>query len=348
MARSPILVMLLLVAAKLGAQSPPPTCFGFNMTAPGLDDPMQFSIASPLTVFFTAPQTVTVDQVVLFEDANANATMRVAIHAMNPATGFPMVSALGVAPAGPYFGAAGWSAKTLTPAVSMVAGTPYAMVCTAVPTNTNFPGFGGPVLAATFLLFQQPGSTFLPYTGGGPNPFGPVASAGFKFGFQGPTCGGRLAELQVGGPPCGGGTPWQPVLSTASGIYGDGGRPRLGQILWLGLGVGPGVPTNAPTAFYWSVGSNLAGTSLGPTSPCFHWLNPTSLASLFAAGAEPLGAGFWTSTGPSMAVLVPNAPSIIGMAVAIQAVVIDPAGVPSGIPGLTIRLSSSLTLVPGL
>ncbi len=342
-----VLIALLLCGSCAVAQTPPAQCFGFNSSADTFDWELLIPVASPLRIRFTAPVTATVDQISVFESTGWNASTAVAVHAINPLTGFPVVPPLSSAPGGPYSSGYGWQVKTLTPPVSIVAGTTYVLALSAAPTSTNLNATFGPVVAASVLLSQQSGSTQLPYTGGSPNPLSP-GTGGFKFSFNGTACAPRLAELRTGGPSCGGATPWQPLLFTFTDPFAaTGGRPLLGVPLTLGISTGATVPLNAQALLFWSIGSNLGGAPLGATSPCSHWLDPLSLGTLGASGAEPLATAIWATGSPTFQVPIPPVPSFAGTSIAVQCVIVDPAGVPSGVPGLNVRLTNSLVLLVG-
>jgi hypothetical protein len=350
MVNSGLVLVAVLVAATLPGQVPP-TCFGFNMTPGAGYDYITAPWFAPLTIYFTAPQTVTADQVVLFENDFYYTSLNVAVHALNPATGLPLNPPLATAPGGAYFFGFDWIARTLSTPVSFIGGVSYALVCTPAP-NLG-PGY---YVAGIVGTQTSPTPTLLTFTGGGfiGSSGGPPATTqlGFRFGFQGPACGAKIAELRPGGASCGGAQPTMPLLSPVNGQVGftNGvARPALGQSMVLRLVPNTGANPTVPAALYWSVGTNLLGTPISPVCPCVHYLNPTSLATLAAGGFEPLATPTWWSDGSAWFVLaVPNLPSLIGTVIALQAVLVDPAGVPSGVPGVNIRLSNSLTLVPGL
>jgi hypothetical protein len=342
---------LLVLAATVSAQTTPPTCFGFNMTGGSSVDLLTFTAASPLTIFFTAPQTVTVDQIAIFENTFYGSSVNVAVHAVNPVTGAPVLPALANAPGGPFLMGSDWMPKPLIPPVSFAGGAPYALVCTPAPTSIG--PFWGPRGAIGYD--PSPAAVPLTYAGGSFNGLGVVPAGptlGFRFGFRGPGCGARLAEVRMGGPSCGGVTAGVPLLcplaSTGGALTGNA-RPALGSQLLLQLIpqlVGATPPM--PASLYWSFGSNPAGTPLNPPSPCSYHLNPASFSTLLGLGLQPLATPLFWSNGGYFAIPVPNLPALIGTPVEVQALIIDPAGVPSGFPGVNIRISNSLTLVPGL
>jgi hypothetical protein len=335
-----LLGILVLLASVAAGQIAPPNCFGFNTATSFLNTYFFVSPATPLTIFFVASQTVTVDQVAL-ADGGTDATLAVSIHAVSGTTGGPVFPALASAPAGPMIFAPGWTARTFSPPVALVSGTQYALVCSVVPTTT-FPWFGGALPSGYVIHDASPGATLLGYTLGTASPAGPTP-LGFKIVFNGPACAPPLAEVRNAGPACGGASALTPFL------YAPDGRPVLGNT-WYSLPVytGASVPATAPMALFWSFGSNPAGSPIHPLCPCQHHLNTASFLTLAGLGLEPLGNLYWTGSGGAFATPIPNIPSLAGTQIGLQALVVDPGGVPSGTPGVNIRVSNSITLVLGL
>jgi hypothetical protein len=88
-------------------------------------------------------------------------------------------------------------------------------------------------------------------------------------------------------------------------------------------------PGGGTAHLFWSGGLNLAGSPIAPGSPCLHYLDEASLATLAAAGAEPLVSGTIPPLYPSLLswnFTIPSSPAYAGLVIATQALVVSSTG----------------------
>jgi hypothetical protein len=332
----PMLACALLgVAAHGQVTSLPPVCFGINQNSPWSQFGPSFPVSSPggLTVWFSAPMSTTIEVIDLPFTFSWGGPGTIVDLYVAPGIGVPPVTP-SLATFVPW-DLGGWVPfKTATPAPVTQGGSYALTLTTALPPGTPA-GCSGVLydpnapLAVPYLLNTAPCQ---------PIPTPPSGTMGFIARFRGSPCGpGPLAGTTVVGTHCG--------ITITGGNTLTAGYPALGSNWWVGTTGGSG-----DTAYlFWSFGTNAAGSLIAPGSSCLHYLDPQSLTTLWANGAEPLAQatfppspipGWWI--GLNWSFPLPSSAVYAGTVVGLQAVVVSQAGTIPLAPGVTAYVTNAL------
>ena len=223
-----------------------------------------------------------------------------------------------------------WQGANLPTRLILVAGIPVWL------TYTRAPYTGSATLGT-----QTGGPDSTPYTVLSGGVWGPLQTGlAFKLRVQDASCvtNAQPALAVPVGFGCPGSGGLSPTLS-ASGL------PRLGNLSFAVQVAGAG--SNLPVHFFWSPQPDPIGTPLG--GACLLYLDLAGLVNGISAGLNPL---FSTTTtvGGSATLPLPLGPAAVlaNLSFSFQAVIIDPLGQPTSIPGVGIALTTALDLHVGL
>jgi hypothetical protein len=201
--------------------------------------------------------------------------------------------------------------------------------------------------------------TRAPYTGtatigtetGGPDPTPYTVLSG---GVWGPLQTSLAFKLRLGDATCLTNAQPATAVPVGFGCPGSGGLapllsglglPRLGNLTFAAQVTGAG--SSLPIHFFWSPQPDAIGTPLGGT--CLLYLDLAGLVAGIQAGLNPI---FSTTTDAAGNATLPlpigPAAVLANVSFALQAVILDPLGQPTSIPGVGIALSNALDLHVGL
>jgi hypothetical protein len=324
--------------------SPPPVCFGFNESTPtGLPaSTFYVPVTGGLTVHFVAPVGATVER----------ADLPVQYCWCAPALAIDLfaTSALGAPPSGPpiatfvppaYGQSSGFSPFLPASPVTFTALGTYAVLirATAPYYGGDCYGFEIDPAGSPQLPYQFSGTAACPGSTYQSTP--PAGTIGLKIRFRALACGpGPLASVAPLGSGCG----ENALPSSFPALLQAVVPPALGSTFVIQL-QSPFASTAA--WLFWSVGVQAAGAPVFPGSSCLHYLDAPSLAALNLSGSEPLivsplvgGSVIWQGS-------IPLDPTLSGMVLGLQALVVGPSG---GIPlggGAFGQTSNALQLLLG-
>lgn len=330
-----------LLCATASAQPPP--CFAFNETVPGTV-PFDVPYFGGLSATFSPTSALVANQLEIFGGASNGHGLDVVLRLVDAATGIGFEPPLAQGTFG-GFGAppSGWQTAILTAAAPLNPFETYRIDFVAAPSPFTFPG-SYPLVTFPLLLADPSAATalqpfefscFTTLCAGAPT----SGTLGLKLRFRGGQCGvAAVAQAVSVGEPCPSDAGAMTLQCLPPPI--PGGSSTL-------LFANPGA-AGLPLFVFWSFGVDVFGAqSIGPNG-CPIYLEPTSLALLSAAGFEPMAAG--TTSGFSLSGLFvnwPADPAIAGLILGLQGVVVDPAGVPTGIPGFAVRTTNGLRATVG-
>jgi hypothetical protein len=332
---------LLYCAATAVAQTPP--CFSFNDGAAG-SVPFDVPFYGRLSFRFSPPTGVVASQVEAFGGVTNGHGLTLDLRLVDPATGVAVDPPLGSVTLGGFFAPpSGWQASAFSAAVPLNPFETYQIDLAASPSPFTFPG--SYPLVSFPLLGADPATAPAPFAYdfacfttacAAVPPTGVIAP---RLRFRGGQCGATaLATAWSFGEPCQASGPGAVLQCLPPPI--PGGSSTL-------LFSDPGA-AGTPLFVFWSLGVDFAGgTTIGPGG-CPIYLEPTSTQALAAAGLQPLASG--SAGGFSLSALFvtwPADPAIAGYVLGLQGVVADAAGVPTGLPGLSLRTTNGLRAVIG-
>jgi hypothetical protein len=334
-------VAFALLCAAASAQAPP--CFAFNDAVPGTV-PFDVPYFGGLSATFSPTSALVANQMEIFGGAATGHGLEMTLRLVDAATGLAFDPPLAQGTfGGPFAPPSGWQTAILTAAAPLNPFETYRIDLSATPSPFTFPGSYPLVTFPLLLADPSAATTLLPFDfacfttlcAGAPT----TGTLGLKIRFRGGQCGvAAVAQSVPVGEPC----PADAGATTLQCLPPPipGGSSTL---LFANAG-----PAGLPLFVFWSFGVDVLGTQTFGPNGCPIYLEPTSLALLSAAGFEPLAAG--ATNGFSMSALFvnwPADPAIAGLVLGLQGVVVDPAGVPTGIPGFGVRTTNGLRATVG-
>jgi hypothetical protein len=335
------LCCLAFAAARVGAQNP--WCVDLNEAAPATST-FDVPFFGLLSMRFTPSGTVTSNVVEVLGGATFGHGLSVAVRWVDPQTGAATDPPIATAELGGVFAPpSGWQSAAWTNIVALNPPDVYQLDFSAVPSLFTFP--------ASYPLVTFPLSTGDPTTA--PNPLNYDFACFTALCAGAPTTGVLAPKVRFYGGSCGlPGLATSYVIGEACQAAGPSASlqclpppiPGLNSTILVGA---TGAAGTAVFVF-WSLGVESTGSvTVGPTG-CPIYLDLPTLDALNAIGLQPLAAGGATGFSfTGFSIDWPNVPAFVGIVLGMQAVIVDANGLPTFVPGLSLRTSHALRLTVG-
>jgi hypothetical protein len=321
-------LVVLALAARSDAQitNGPAVCFSFNANTSSIVYSLPLCAGGEIFLGFTAPTTMTIEVIDIYSSGfPTNSVISVEVYQQNGATlGAFLGRGASVPPS------AGWIPMFLAAPIPFAAATTYALRLTISANFLFVSGDGTQPVPVSYVLNCGPSPpTLIPPCGS----IAPVGTYGARLRFRATACGP---------------TPW--AVATQVGLGCGATQSALGTNVPPVLGTTfpffvTGSFGGGPIQIYWAAGPATTGVNLGIGGGCTTYLDLVSLATLFAAGLEPLATFPVTGIQNVWTVPIPFDPTLAGVTVTTQAVVFHPSGFPA--PAGTVLVSNALELTVG-